>query len=210
VNPGLSERATRPLNTSAVSSADDDLYARHADDPRPNALYDDQGNRKPLSATDPDQADLRNEWMDSYKANGGETESTDTSGTPAGQTVKPCEPQLTVNPLIDGDLVDLDDSDIPEPDAEEEPEEPESPPPDDDEPEADPDPVWEPMAKHLGSGASDGEGDSNPPDSNPPVDPSTDSAPDSSTDSPPNSSPDPSPDGDPTDTQASDDTDGTS
>lgn len=146
----MSERATRPLNNDAVKAADDDLYAKHADDPRPNALYDENGNRKPLSATDPDQAGLRKEWMDSYKANGGATESTDLSGAPAGQTVLLCGQKQRVDPLIVGDSVEVDDSDVPDLEAEEEPEEPAAPPPEDEpEPEPEPEPIWAPMAKIL-------------------------------------------------------------
>jgi hypothetical protein len=146
----MSERATRPLNNAAVGAADDELYTKHAEDPRPNALYDEKGNRKPLSATDPDQAGLRQEWMDSYKANGGKTESTDLSGMPAGQAVLPCQQKERVNPLIEGDSVEVDESEVPELEVEEEPEEPEPPPPDEDEPEPEPDPIWQPMAKSLG------------------------------------------------------------
>lgn len=114
----MSERATRPLNNDACKAADDELYANHANDPRPNALYDEKGNRKPLSATDPDQADLRTEWMNSYKARGGKTEPTDTGGASAGQAVLPCDQQVQVDPLIIGDAVELDESEIPDEPAE--------------------------------------------------------------------------------------------
>lgn len=70
----MSRRASQPLNSSAVQAADEELYTAHENDPRPNALFDENGNRKPLSATDPSQADLRSEWMDAYAANGGEIE----------------------------------------------------------------------------------------------------------------------------------------
>ncbi|MFN0103160.1 MAG: hypothetical protein ACKV2U_13855 [Bryobacteraceae bacterium] len=81
-------RAKRPLNDAAVQAADDEIYRRHANDPRPNALYDANGNRLPLSATDPAQTDLRREWMDLYIANGGEIEG----GSGGGGTtpVTPC------------------------------------------------------------------------------------------------------------------------
>ncbi len=148
----MSERATRPLNKEASKAADDDLYSKHADDPRPNALYDEDGNRKPLSATDPDQADLRKEWMNSYKANGGQTEPTDVSGAPAGQSVLPCGQKAQVDPLIVGDSVEVDDSEVPEPKVEEEVEEPEEPAPDEDEPEPEPEPILEPISKALQKG----------------------------------------------------------
>lgn len=51
-----------------MSAADDQIYAAHEDDPRPNALFDAGGNRLKLSATDPKQAGLRQEWCDLYQA----------------------------------------------------------------------------------------------------------------------------------------------
>lgn len=66
--------ATRPLSGTACSAADNDLYAAHAGDPRPNALFDIDGNRKPLDPDDPSQADLRAEWMVLYEKHGGEVE----------------------------------------------------------------------------------------------------------------------------------------
>ncbi len=58
----------RPLDSDAVSAADDQLYAAYENDPRPNPLFDADGNRLNLSATDPKQADLRDEWCDLYQA----------------------------------------------------------------------------------------------------------------------------------------------
>ena len=106
----MSDRATRPLNQEAAKAADEDVYAKHADDPRPNAWYDAGGHRKPLDASDPDQADARAEWMDSYKANGGETEKKPASSDPAGEAILPCDRRALVNPVIAGDPVTLDDS----------------------------------------------------------------------------------------------------
>lgn len=123
----MDDRASRPLNQSAVSAADDELYSNHAHDPRPNALYDEDGNRKPLDANDPDQADLRAEWMDTYKSRGGQTEQgTGGSGT-VDQAVMPCEQQAQVDPLIIATPIVLDYSDVgnedePESDESEEPE----------------------------------------------------------------------------------------
>jgi hypothetical protein len=96
----MGDQATRPLNQSACSAADDDLYSTHADDPRPNALYDEDGERKPLSPTDPGQADLRQEWMDSYKAHGGATEQSGGSAGAADDAVTGCDQRPEVAPLI--------------------------------------------------------------------------------------------------------------
>lgn len=62
-------RATRPLNTEAVKNADNDFYAKH-----PELIKD--GQRIPLSPTDPTQARLRQEWMDLYVKHGGAVEQT--------------------------------------------------------------------------------------------------------------------------------------
>jgi len=96
----MGDRATRPLNQSACSAADDDLYSQHAEDPRPNALYDEDGQRKPLDPNDPGQADLRQEWMDSYKEQGGETEQSGGSGGATDQAVAGCDQRPEVGPLI--------------------------------------------------------------------------------------------------------------
>jgi len=105
----MSDRPKRPLNPAAVSAADDEVYQNHADDPRPNALYDADGNRKPLDNS-AGQADLRKEWMDSYKANGGEMDSTPASNSAADQPVQPCDDRPVVNPLISAEAGSLDDS----------------------------------------------------------------------------------------------------
>ena len=67
----MSRTAVRPLDPEAVSAADDQFYANHPE------LVDANGERIPLSATDPSQAGLRSEWMDLYEANGGEMEEPD-------------------------------------------------------------------------------------------------------------------------------------
>lgn len=122
----MGDRAKRPLNKGAVKAADNNLYANHADDPRPNALYDASGNRKPLSPNDPSQASLRQEWMQAYQSNGGETENSDVSGAPTGQVVLPCGQKARVNPVIISSPVELDkdEAELPE-DEEDESEEPE-------------------------------------------------------------------------------------
>jgi hypothetical protein len=63
---------TLPLNTAAIRAADNDLYASHPGDPR---LFDEDGNRIPLDPDDPDEGDLRTEWMNSYQKHGGEIKS---------------------------------------------------------------------------------------------------------------------------------------
>ena len=67
-------KAKKPLNKTASKSASDDLYAAHEDDPRPNALYEKNGDRKRLDAKKNSQAGLRKEWMDYYIAYGGDYE----------------------------------------------------------------------------------------------------------------------------------------
>jgi hypothetical protein len=59
-------RLPRPLNKAAVHQADEQLYDRHRDDPRPNALFSADGVRRPLYPANPAQADLRTEWRGLY------------------------------------------------------------------------------------------------------------------------------------------------
>jgi hypothetical protein len=92
-----------------VAAADEQIYAAHENDPRPNPLFDAQGNRLKLSATDPRQAALREEWCDLYQAalakkksnaSPGSTTPTPASGSnaakppsganPVGNPVQPC------------------------------------------------------------------------------------------------------------------------
>ena len=49
-----------------MKKADDKLYERHAGDRRPNALYDANGNRRPLDPDAPEQAELLHEWIALY------------------------------------------------------------------------------------------------------------------------------------------------
>jgi hypothetical protein len=57
---------SKPLDRSAVQSADERLYAAHENDPRENAFFDAAGRREPLDASDPDQEQLRQEWRKYY------------------------------------------------------------------------------------------------------------------------------------------------
>lgn len=84
--------AKRPLDPVAVRAANDGIYQRHRNDPRPNPLYDAEGKRKPLHPSDPSQAALRGEWMGLYEQNGGAVEDSKTQPrTPPGSVVEPCE-----------------------------------------------------------------------------------------------------------------------
>ena len=89
--PSNCPRASRPLNRQAVATADKALYAAHEKAPRPNALFDAAGNKKPLSATDPAQECLRDEWIKNYGNAGGKLEQPkpDSSNRP-GQAKQEC------------------------------------------------------------------------------------------------------------------------
>jgi len=81
-------RAKLPLDQNAVKKANDKLYSNHENDPRPNHLFDADGNRKPLDPNNSEQSELRSEWMDNYSAAGGTV--TQEKATPAAQPVKQC------------------------------------------------------------------------------------------------------------------------
>lgn len=91
-------RGKKPLNSKAVAAADEEIYSRHENDDRPNPLFDEQGDRRKLSATDPSQVQLRQEWIKLYGKNGGSIQDCSPDSNPPGQLVQPCrDPQATVN-----------------------------------------------------------------------------------------------------------------
>jgi hypothetical protein len=71
-------RLSRPLNRQAVNEADNRLYEKYANDPRPNSLFDANGNRRALDPNDPNQVELRREWVALYTEN----VAADTYGSP--------------------------------------------------------------------------------------------------------------------------------
>jgi len=84
--------AKRPFDWDASDAADEAIYAAHEGDDRPNALFDEDGNRLKLDASDPCQQNLRDEWFEHYAANGGEVEDPDKPpNDPPDNPVKPCE-----------------------------------------------------------------------------------------------------------------------
>ena len=94
----MPRRATRPLDPAAVRAADNEIYRRHEADPRPNPLFDGAGHRRPLSATDPAQTELRREWMDLYVESGGHVENTSPDPTPPEHILATCPGSPPPNP----------------------------------------------------------------------------------------------------------------
>lgn len=76
----------RPLDPAAVKAADDAFYAKHPEFIGPD------GQRIPLSATDPAQAALRREWRNNYVAAGGAVEGGESQKPPGSgsETCPPC------------------------------------------------------------------------------------------------------------------------
>lgn len=89
-------RAKRPLNMAA----DEALYAKYENEPRPNALYNADGTRRKLSGTDPQQEDLRREWTALYAANGGALEGPTPPPKPCDDPNQPCSITKTVTAKI--------------------------------------------------------------------------------------------------------------
>jgi len=84
-------RASRPLDSKGIAAADLAIYAAHEKDPRPNALFDAAGKKKPLSATDPAQECLRDEWMQHYAGAGSKVEQPKPkNGKAPGAAKQPC------------------------------------------------------------------------------------------------------------------------
>ncbi len=76
-------RLSRPLNPEAVGAADDEFYANH-----PELVKD--GKRIPLSASDPAQASLREEWVALYEKNNGAVEPDPPAPKEPDDPVEPC------------------------------------------------------------------------------------------------------------------------
>jgi hypothetical protein len=94
-------RIERPLDHDAVQSADEQIYDAHQDDPRPNALFDADGNQKQLSSTDPSQEALRQEWRADYfaalDAKKGATADDEVDNSQAPQSDNPESPTSSSN-----------------------------------------------------------------------------------------------------------------
>lgn len=76
-------RLSQPLNPDAVQAADDEFYANH-----PEFVKD--GQRIPLSATDPSQAALRAEWVALYEKHNGAVEPDPSAPKKPDDPVEPC------------------------------------------------------------------------------------------------------------------------
>jgi glutaminase-like protein len=81
----MTRRAKRPLDTTAVAKADDAFYAAHLE------MVED-GKRIPISTqpNDPCAVLMREEWMDSYVANGGAVDPVSLPAAKPGCTTVPC------------------------------------------------------------------------------------------------------------------------
>ena len=90
----MSLRAVPPLNQSAAQKADDAFYAAHPEYVRTD------GTRIPLSADDPNEEALRQEWLALYGANGGKVKGAAPVPKPPGQPVEPCPIDKTVTVRI--------------------------------------------------------------------------------------------------------------
>ena len=89
--PSDCPRAAHPLNQQAVAEADRGLYAAHAKDSRPNALFDAVGKKKPLHPSDPSQEFLRAEWTQFYGNAGGKFDTSKPAiGSPPGTAILNC------------------------------------------------------------------------------------------------------------------------
>src|SRR5689334_18676005 len=95
--PTPMERLQRPLDLDSVARADELLYAAHKDDPRPNPLFNAQGNRAPLDPNNPAQADVQQEWCNHYT-----TEVSKSKGTTEAKptALQPPSPERAPNNAV--------------------------------------------------------------------------------------------------------------
>ncbi|MCK4784061.1 MAG: hypothetical protein KAV87_09945, partial [Desulfobacteraceae bacterium] len=83
-------KATEPYNKKAGATADKEIYRQHEGDKRPNPLYDKDGKRKPLDLCNTSHGDLREEWMRTYKHEGGEVIEEKGRICPTCPPIAPC------------------------------------------------------------------------------------------------------------------------
>ena len=99
----MPRRPVQPVNQQAADAADEDLYRRHEDDPRPNTLYDADGNRRPFDPNAPGSRQLREEWTDAYAGRGGRVEDVPPTDREVDDAVEPCpyaqgnEPDIVID-----------------------------------------------------------------------------------------------------------------
>ena len=99
----MPRRPVQPVNQQAADAADEDLYSRHEDDPRPNTLYDADGNRRPFDPNAPGSRQLREEWTDAYAGHGGRVEDVPPTDREVDDAVEPCpyaqgnEPDIVID-----------------------------------------------------------------------------------------------------------------
>jgi hypothetical protein len=84
----MSIRAVMPVNRKAAVAADEAIYDLHKDDDRPNALYDNDGNRLKLSGNS--DGDLQQEWLRLYAKKGGRVKEVIKKPTPPGTAFQDC------------------------------------------------------------------------------------------------------------------------
>jgi len=98
----VTKRLVQPVNQNAANAADDELYSHHERDPRPNELYDEEGNRQQLDPNNSNQTVLRREWMTLYERNGGVIEESPRSQREPGDTTEPCPYRFELQ-IVDDD-----------------------------------------------------------------------------------------------------------
>ena len=97
-------RLSQPLDPEAVRAADDEFYAKH-----PEFVKD--GQRIPLSATDPAQAALRAEWVALYEKHNGAVEPDPPVPKKPDNPVEPCSCTEECNYWREDHVVDYNGQD---------------------------------------------------------------------------------------------------
>ena len=102
-------RAILPIDGQAASGASQALYRRYETWPRPNRLFDREGNRRVPAADEPANRGLQQEWLRLYESNGGRVEQHPVQDQAVGEIAAPCRgallllTDLTPEEVFDGD-----------------------------------------------------------------------------------------------------------
>ena len=86
----MSLRPCMPLDPEIADLAGSDMEAMYREAPRPNFLFDADGNERPFSIEEPCSQAIFEQFVSLYAENGGEVEPIPASDTQAGESAAEC------------------------------------------------------------------------------------------------------------------------
>ncbi len=86
----MSLRPCMPLDPEIAETAGRDLEAQYRDEPRPNFLFDTDGEERPFSLEEPCSQAIFEHFVSLYAENGGEVEAVPVSDAETGESTATC------------------------------------------------------------------------------------------------------------------------